>query len=236
MNQAQQAEAEWYVQLSREGNPITHLTPRQAAMYRDAIEKEGGSLQALYIHPAAPQAVQAAVRDGWKTVPINPTLEMMVAAKAHMNMRESFRAMMAAAPAHPAEGVPSCVAEGEREAFEQAFITEKLRLMDCGESDSAVHAIRMCHLKRYGDDEYPSLEACFAWFAWKTRAALSATQPAAQGLKPCKPILPEGMTSINARISFNFGWLACERHHGIRPADVAEALAIDAAQAKQGGA
>lgn len=61
-------------------------------------------------------------------------------------------------------------------------------------------------------------------------AQRAATQPAAQALVQCKPIHPKGMTSVNALISFNFGWLACERHHGIRPADVSEALAC-----KQGG-
>ena len=78
------------------------------------------------------------------------------------------------------QAAPAAVAvPDEREAFEQAFIAEKLRLMDCSEPESATHAIRMCHLKRYEDGEYPKLEAYFAWFAWQARAALAAT-PAAE--------------------------------------------------------
>ena len=72
------------------------------------------------------------------------------------------------------QAAPAAVAvPDEREAFEQAFIAEKLRLMDCSEPESATHAIRMCHLKRYEDGEYPTLEAYFAWFAWQARAALA---------------------------------------------------------------
>ncbi len=76
----------------------------------------------------------------------------------------------------PLQAAPAAVVvRDEREAFEQAFIAEKLRVMGLDEDGPAVKAIRMCHLVRYGNGDYPSLEAYFAWFAWQARAALAAT-------------------------------------------------------------
>ncbi|WP_212645694.1 hypothetical protein [Delftia sp. PE138] len=49
--------------------------------------------------------------------------------------------------------------------------------------------------------------------------------PAVDAREPIKPQQPQGMTSVNARLSFNHGWTAAERAHGIR----------QAAQAKEGG-
>ncbi len=158
-----------------------------------------------------------------------------------------------AAPAHLAEGVPA-----------QAFKTKVYQALGIGSAcnEDAVF-VNIENARRRADclsaiereffmvetppdesegDTEPGEECLLNWghaptqYVQQFAKALAATQPAAQGLKPCKPIQPEGMTSINARLSFNFGWLACERHHGIRPADVAEALALVAAQAKQGGA
>ncbi|MCD2164330.1 hypothetical protein [Comamonas koreensis] len=87
---------------------------------------------------------------------------------------EQMRAYAAQAVA--AQAAPAAVAvRDEREAFEQAFIAEKLRVMGLDEDGPAVKAIRMCHLVRYGNGDYPSLEAYFAWFAWQARAALAAT-------------------------------------------------------------
>ena len=57
----------------------------------------------------------------------------------------------------------------------------------------------------------------------------AARAVARDALIPAKPVHPKGMTSINARLSFNLGWMECERHHGIRSEDVEQAVAIDAA-------
>ena len=60
---------------------------------------------------AAPQAVQPAVQEGWQRVPIEPTREMLdayVAADGRFHSgRTDWAVMLAAAPAHPAEGVPA---------------------------------------------------------------------------------------------------------------------------------
>lgn len=91
-----------------------------------------------------------------------------------ISVTSEAKALVAVRQALSAQAAP--VAVGEREAFEAAFIAEKLRMIGCNESDSeAVRAIRMCHLQRYGDGKYPLLEAYFAWFAWQAgRAALAA--------------------------------------------------------------
>ena len=62
-----------------------------------------------------------------------------------------------------------------------------------------------------------------------------AQADARDALIPAKPVHPKGMTSINARLSFNMGWMACERHHGIRAEDVEQAVATDAAIAAAKG-
>lgn len=62
-----------------------------------------------------------------------------------------------------------------------------------------------------------------------------AQADARDALTPAKPVHPKGMTSINARLSFNMGWMACERHHGIRAEDVEQAVATDAAIAAAKG-
>jgi hypothetical protein len=60
---------------------------------------------------AAPQAMQAAVPDGWKLVPVEPTREMLdayVAADGRFHSgRTDWGVMLNAAPAHHAEGVPA---------------------------------------------------------------------------------------------------------------------------------
>lgn len=60
-------------------------------------------------------------------------------------------------------------------------------------------------------------------------AVYKESADARDALTPAKPVHPKGMTSINARLSFNMGWMACERHHGIRAEDVEQAVATDAA-------
>ncbi len=50
--------------------------------------------------------------------------------------------------------------------------------------------------------------------AYYTADQVLAPGPAAR--QPVEPQRPKGMTNINSRLSFNHGWVACERHHGIR--------------------
>ncbi|MDR2327854.1 MAG: hypothetical protein LBE51_20935 [Acidovorax sp.] len=169
---------------------------------RELLEAIGSPCLHQIAEPAAPLAAQAAV-------PVEVALLTRILnslasfagdggwAQSDMDTLDDVSRLLAAAmlAAHPAEGVPADQAEpDEREAFEQMFITEKLRAMDCGESDTAVQAIRNCHLQRYDNGDYPSLEAYFAWLAWKARAALAATTaagaPAAQeGQDAPKPAL-----------------------------------------------
>lgn len=65
--------------------------------------------------------------------------------------------------------------ETERDIFEAGFIDEKLRLIGGPPSGESAAVIRALHLMRPGGaDEYDSLEARFAWWAWQARAALEA--------------------------------------------------------------
>ena len=70
---------------------------------------------------------------------------------------------------------------------------------------------------------------------WWDGQSPQAQADARDALTPAKPVHPKGMTSINARLSFNMGWMACERHHGIRAEDVEQAVATDAAIAAAKG-
>lgn len=120
----------------------------------------------LYPAPAAPQAVQAA-EPGWKVVPVKPTPEMTKAGDAKtwvLPSKDCWEAMLAAAPAHPAEGVPAqAVPEiDERAAFDD-FFRKRNRLHP--DTDTTFRS-----------------DAAEPWKYWKARAALAATQPAAQGM------------------------------------------------------
>ncbi|MDH1900868.1 hypothetical protein N5D67_00900 [Comamonas aquatica] len=90
-----------------------------------------GGVEPLRKQAAAPQAVQDAVPDGWKRVPLKPTPEMCHVGRyggdkdapaygekpvegvtawpfvADHTAEQIYQSMLAAAPAHPAEGVPA---------------------------------------------------------------------------------------------------------------------------------
>ncbi|MDH1765117.1 hypothetical protein N5D37_05265 [Comamonas aquatica] len=86
-----------------------------------------GGVESLRKPAAAPQAVQAAVPEGWKLVPAKPTEAMVGAIMSEgevdavaglapelrpillerAGIAARYTAMLAAAPAHPAEGVPA---------------------------------------------------------------------------------------------------------------------------------
>lgn len=85
----------------------------------------------------------------------------------------------------------------ERAEFEEAFIAEKLRLIDDGDSESGAQAIRAFHLvMRHG--EYTSLEAKFAWWAWQAARR-------AQVVQPLDPVEGDQLPPIGSRVFIRHG-------------------------------
>lgn len=106
---------------------------------------------------AAPQAVQADVPDGWKLVPVNPTAEMCKASNLSSTNRQRWADMLAAAPAHPAEGVPEQTAPGmtaERASYFMRRFLKEEKLLGPNEQAAMHYVISL----------------------------LAATQPVAQGM------------------------------------------------------
>lgn len=124
--------------LTTEKTTMTDLTMSQFASKDDLLAAQAariaelesqleaigaGGVEPLRKQAAAPQAVQAAVPDGWMLVPMNGTEEMARAFRAEStpelfymttiqcaDFQERYRAMLNAAPvspAHPPEGVPA---------------------------------------------------------------------------------------------------------------------------------
>jgi hypothetical protein len=144
----------------------------------------------------APQAVQAAVPEGWKLAPIKVPDSAFAwvsggypagfkagdkrdTAVVHERAQRTWEAILngITAPAHPAEGVPAqaaAPAPDERAAFEAW-----LGIKPCG----AAHD--------------------FGWAAWRARAALAATQPAAQGMDAQDAALwREHVSKLDALITY----------------------------------
>lgn len=157
---------------------------------------------------AAQQAVQAAEPDGWKLVPDvdNMTDEQAeaiadVARVCGGGALGIYRAALAAAPAHPAEGVPvQAVLDGGTPGPWRV----RKRTNDAGEVLDCFVTAPDCQGLAYaaeilGDDEYRDgierkLADCELIVATVNayRAAIAATQPAAQGVATTGYIAPKG--------------------------------------------
>ena len=133
----------------------------------------------------------------------------------------AFVAMQNAAPAHPAEGVPQAITD-EREAF-------------------------VNWLHGTYPNSYSIIQAADLWFhkhvaalAWKARAALAATQPAAQGLELSNCKGDKWLTVVYRDIQPGDESRAIGEHPKVSALSWSHALhdrdAALAAQAKQGDA
>lgn len=177
----------------------------------------------------------------------------------------AYRAMLEAAPAAAPVVLPQPVATlhcndecyvwaraseaGQRMRFEQPialFTEQQLRALLATATGLPAQAdtpdsFREWFAKNYPADTIivdPDWHAKSIFRMAQAHARLAAPQAQADArdaLIPAKPVHPKGMTSINARLSFNMGWMACERHHGIRAEDVEQAVATDAAIAAAKG-
>lgn len=181
---------------------------------------------------AAPQAVQPAVPEGWKLAPIKVPDSAFAwvsggypagfkagdkrdTAVVHERAQRTWEAILngITAPAHPAEGVPAqaaAPAPDERAAFEAW-----LGIKPCG----AAHD--------------------FGWAAWRARAALAATQPAAQGMDAQDAKRYRWLRECNSGslVVVEITGTGDEDWHVLTEADADAAIdAALAAQAKQGGA
>ena len=139
-------------------------------------------------HAAAPQAVQAAVPAtnhsetpnsstiivpyGWKLVPDDATPEWVTNLEALPDWREAvgecIKRFLAAAPAHPAEGVPAQDAEAK---IEELLALARIMVRAALDADN----------KTQVQEIKAAIESEVA-FERAVRAALASTQPAAQGL------------------------------------------------------
>ena len=136
-----------------------------------------GGVEPLRKPAAAQQAVQAKVPEGWKRVPIEPTAAMVEAIMSEgevdainrlapclrpiflerAGIVSRYTAMLAAAPAHPAEGVPE-------QAAKLPPLPEPTAFLVCKGSEVTARAWNVDQMRSYA------------------AAALAATQPAAQGI------------------------------------------------------
>lgn len=151
------------IRLAREGDQQAAETIRaqhaRIAELESQLEAIGaGGVEPLRKPAAATQAVQAAVPDGWKLVPLNPTAEMCKAANLSSTNRQRWADMLAAAPAHPAEGVPA-------QAAKLPPLPEPTAFLVCKGSEVTARAWNVDQMRAYA------------------AAALAATQPAAQGVE-----------------------------------------------------
>lgn len=119
--------------------------------YRDGIKRRladceliVAAVNAYRAANAAPQAVQAAVPEFWKLVPVNPTAEMCKAANLSSTNRQRWADMLAAAPAHPAEGVPAqAVAVADARSARQIADAIVENFKDAGWSTSSIDDARV---------------------------------------------------------------------------------------------
>jgi hypothetical protein len=175
--------------------------------------------------------VQAAEPEGWKRVPIKPTPEMCHVGRyggdkdapaygekpaegvtawpfvADHTAEQIYQSMLAAAPAHPAEGVPAQDVEIKVSAVMlkvAALIEKRVEVEPCAEAEA--------ELLKF------------------LRAAFAATQPAAQGVdvvQAAKALCKHAAKVQN--VNFDDYWLI----HAEEFKEEAQ-IVLDAAQAKQG--
>lgn len=237
-----------------------------------------GGVEPLRKQAAAPQAVQDAVPDGWKRVPLKPTPEMCHVGRyggdkdapaygekpvegvtawpfvADHTAEQIYQSMLAAAPAHPAEGVP---AQAVHQIAEPAAPVGK-------PIEDAIDALVWAAFTEGGCSEHRMSEARIQTELRKKELCtlIAATQPAAQGMDAIRALIAQHGKELE-RNHYAYFELAYTRRTGWmvwitdKPAfresvlvnpdrkvlargqgDTPEAACADAlaAQAKQGGA
>lgn len=177
---------------------VIKLADRQAARIAELegqLEAIGaGGVEPLRKPAAAPQAVQAAVPAGFALAPITPTPEMLARAVeadrdgTPASYATIYTVMLAAAPAHPAEGVPAQASEWDGklpERLQSVLNALRLELPAAVVNDvefevrshyEAMHTSLSTSRRMYGAarDRLEAIDAA-------QPDPFAATQPAAQG-------------------------------------------------------
>ena len=107
-------------ELARQQEPVAIIKRNEAGQIH-MTNTDGGAFDvsrfvgsSIYLHPAILQP--AAVPDGWKLVPVEPTEDMIDAMKSSAWMPGNYRAMLSAAPLPPAD---DRIAEMERDVAQR---------------------------------------------------------------------------------------------------------------------
>lgn len=172
VHQIDEPQADALLELAAYRFTVENREARIAELEAELEAIGAGGVEPLRKRAAAPQAVQAAVPDGWKLVPVEPTQAMIdamppVEEVGYWAMYEAAIACAPEAPAHPAEGVPA-QAESKIGGL-LALARNMVRTALDADNKTEVQEIKA------------AIEAEVN-FERGLRAALANTQPAAQGM------------------------------------------------------
>ena len=158
---------------------IDHFTWGAAEQVVRAIERAHG------IGGTKESSKEAAVPEGMRLVPVEPTPKMVNAGREFEHPKNVWAAMLAAAPTPPAPEAqqPAGQEQDERAAFEAWAVTY------------STFSLERDDYPRLGTTSYTQMEQTMLWDAWQARAALAQRR---------EPLTDEQISAaIDARLSLH---------------------------------